>query len=449
MFACCTANSSSVPARDPADKTLDLIKYRTLGVPAVDDVLDPAFQMLNTAIKVNNTMLQTVDTLKLVGSALMGAFEPMVDVRETSVAFTILTQDAKGNRLPVAEIKGAEATEVKQPEEYKRVASSGGAALIAIEDASTALDKLNDALKEGGFTIAADGSRLTLKANEDATPKQVTEYTNAVTGFNNTFFKVRLQLVQMALADGLKQAVREMIANVKALLKGAFKPSLSVDFSKLMEGELEIKPELGLSMKELRNLAKTVPAKVKACLDALFGASFLKDGNPLGKGGLIATLIATGKECAGLMRKFNETKESITSLVSNPSAIITQAKDAGLDAMSAMKLPAKVSTNVKNASKTPLVLADLFKTLKEVACELQAGFSGEDVPAAAPVTPAAATKGGAAKGKKSPPGKKPPAKKARKEEEAEEAEEGGEEGGEGGEEDASDGGEEGGEGEEA
>ena len=247
----------------------------------------------------------------------------------------------------------------------------------------------------------------------------------------------------MALADGLKQAVREMIANVKALLKGAFKPSLSVDFSKLMEGELDIKPELGLSLKALKNLTKTIPAKVKACLDALFGASFLKDGNPLGKGGLIATLIATGKECAALMRKFNETKDSITSLVSNPSAIITQAKDAGLDTMSAMKLPAKVSTNVKNASKTPLVLADLFKTLKEVACELQAGFSGEDVPAAAPATPAAATKGGAAKGKK------PPAKKARKEEEAEEAEEGGEEGGEGGEEDASDGGEEGAEGEEA
>ena len=442
MFASCCTATSSVPDRDPADKTLDLIKYRTLGVPAVDDVLDPAFNMLNTAIRVNNTLVQTVDTLKLVGSTLMGAFESAVDINDATVTLLILTQDAKGNRLPVAEIKGADVTEVKKPEDYKRVAA-GGTALIAIEDAASALSKLNDGLKEGGFTVAAEGGRLTLKASEDATAKQMTEYTNTVTGFNNTYFKVRLQLVQMALADGLKQAVREMIANVKALLKGAFKPSLSVDFSKLMEGELDIKPELGLSLKALKNLTKTIPAKVKACLDALFGASFLKDGNPLGKGGLIATLIATGKECAALMRKFNETKDSITSLVSNPSAIITQAKDAGLDAMSAMKLPAKVSTNVKNASKTPLVLADLFKTLKEVACEVQAGFSGEDVPAAAPATPAAATKGGAAKGKK------PPAKKARKEEEAEEAEEGGEEGGEGGAEDASDGGEEGAEGEEA
>ena len=440
MFASCCTATSSVPARDPADKTLDLIKYRTLGVPAVDDVLDPAFHMLNTAIRVNNTLLQTVDTLKLVGSTLMGAFESAVDIDDATVTLRILTQDAKGNRLPVAEIKGADVTEVKKPEDYKRVAA-GGTALIAIEDAASALSKLNDGLKEGGFTVAAEGGRLALKASEDATAKQVTEYTNTVTGFNNTYFKVRLQLVQMALADGLKQAVREMIANVKALLKGAFKPSLSVDFSKLMEGELDIKPELGLSLKALKNLTKTIPAKVKACLDALFGASFLTDGNPLGKGGLIATLIATGKECAALMRKFNETKDSITSLVSNPSAIITQAKDAGLDAMSAMKLPAKVSTNVKNASKTPLVLADLFKTLKEVACEVQAGFSGEEVPAAAPATPAAATKGGAAKGKKSPPGKKPPAKKARKEE----AEEGGEDV-EGGEEDAS---EEGGEAEEA
>ena len=448
MFASCCTATSSVPARDPADKTLDLIKYRTLGVPAVDDVLDPALNMLNTAIRVNNTLVQTVDTLKLVGSTLMGAFESAVDINDATVTLLILTQDAKGNRLPVAEIKGADVTEVKKPEDYKRVAA-GGTALIAIEDAASALSKLNDGLKEGRFTVAAEGGRLTLKASEDATAKQMTEYTNTVTGFNNTYFKVRLQLVQMALADCLKQAVREMIANVKALLKGAFKPSLSVDFSKLMEGELDIKPELGLSLKALKNLTKTIPAKVKACLDALFGASFLKDGNPLGKGGLIATLIATGKECAALMSKFNETKDSITSLVSNPSAIITQAKDAGLDAMSAMKLPAKVSTNVKNASKTPLVLADLFKTLKEVACEVQAGFSGEDVPAAAPATPAAATKGGAAKGKKSPPGKKPPAKKARKEEEAEEAEEGGEEGGEGGEEDASDGGEEGAEGEEA
>ena len=270
MFASCCTATSSVPARDPADKTLDLIKYRALGVPAVDDVLDPAFDMLNTAIRLNNTLVQTVDTLKLVGSTLMGAFEPAVDINDATVTLLILTQDAKGNRLPVAEIKGADMAEVKKPEDYKRVAA-GGTALIAIEDAASALSKLNDGLKEGGFTVAAEGGRLTLKASEDVTVKQVTEYTNTVTGFNNTYFKVRLQLVQMALADGLKQAVREMIANVKALLKGAFKPSLSVDFSKLMEGELDIKPELGLSTKELKNLAKMIPAKVKACLDALFG----------------------------------------------------------------------------------------------------------------------------------------------------------------------------------
>lgn len=141
-----------------------------------------------------------------------------------------------------------------------------------------------------------------------------------------------------------------------------------------MEGELDIKPDLGINVQKI---ASACPKKVKVCLDALFGEKFLTTGDPMSEGGLIATLVDTAKQCAALMSKFNEIKDGIQALVSDPSAIVEQAKAAGMDPMSAMKVPGKVSSNAKTALKTPIILAELFKTLKEVSGEIKSGLCGE------------------------------------------------------------------------
>ena len=50
---------------------------------------------------------------------------------------------------------------------------------------------------------------------------------SAIIGFNNTFFKVKLQLIQMQLKNGLGEAISEMIANIKKLVSD-IKPTLKV-----------------------------------------------------------------------------------------------------------------------------------------------------------------------------------------------------------------------------
>ena len=47
-----------------------------------------------------------------------------------------------------------------------------------------------------------------------------------------------------------------------------------------------------------------------------------------------------------------------------------------MDPMTAMKFPGKVTANVKQALQTPLILASLFKTIKDVAGELSSGLTG-------------------------------------------------------------------------
>lgn len=106
--------------------------------------------MLQTVVSVNNALWQTVDTVKLVGSTLMGSMEVELVISESDVKFLISKTGDDGEVLPVAEIlggTGAETTDVKSGEHYKKVTDTPDA-LTAIEGASGALKTLNEALKE-------------------------------------------------------------------------------------------------------------------------------------------------------------------------------------------------------------------------------------------------------------------------------------------------------------
>uniref|UniRef100_A0A7S3AZ59 Uncharacterized protein n=1 Tax=Haptolina ericina TaxID=156174 RepID=A0A7S3AZ59_9EUKA len=376
---CC--GGASTPGKDPADKYLDDIEYKKLKIEGIDSVLEPAFDILATAVNVNNTLWQTVDTVKLVGAVLMGAMEPEIVIKESDVKFLINKEDdASGEKIPVAEMlggTGAETVTLKSETDYKKVTETPDA-LAAIEAANAALLSLNNTLKEASMVgvSKSDGNRLKAivgdVGDDAAQQKQVADAKSAIIGFNNTFFKVKLQLIQMQLKNGLGEAISEMIANIKKLVSD-IKPTLKVNLAKIPEGELELIPDLGVSVQKIAN---TCPKKVKKCLDALFGEKFLTTGDPMSEGGLVATLIDTAKQCAELMSKFNEVKDGITALTSDPSALVEQAKEAGMDPMTAMKFPGKVTANVKQALQTPLILASLFKTIKDVAGELSSGLTG-------------------------------------------------------------------------
>jgi len=376
---CCGA--SSTPAKDKDDKYMDDVEYEKLGVEGVDSVLEPAFDILQTVVSVNNTLWQTVDTVKLVGSVLMGSLEAELVIQESAVKVIIQKEDdTTGEKIPVAEIlggTGAETTKLLKEDDYKKVTDTPDA-LTAVQGAAEALGQLNNTLKEASMVGVSAGAGNRLKpvvgdVGEDAgQKKQVTDAKNAIVGFNNTYFKVKLQLMKMELSSGLSGAVSELIANIKKLVQD-IKPSLEINFEKLMDGELDIKPDLGVSVQKIAN---TCPKKVKKVLDALFGEKFLTTGDPMSDGGLIASLVDTAKQCAALMAKFNEIKDGIQALTSDPGALTTQAKEAGMDPMTAMKFPGRVASNVKTAMKTPLILAELFKTLKDVAGEIKGGLTG-------------------------------------------------------------------------
>jgi len=376
---CCGA--SSTPAKDKDDKYMDDVEYEKLGVEGVDSVLEPAFDILQTVVSVNNTLWQTVDTVKLVGSVLMGSLEAELVIQESAVKVIIQKEDdTTGEKIPVAEIlggTGAETTKLLKEDDYKKVTDTPDA-LTAMQGAAEALGQLNNTLKEASMVGVSAGAGNRLKpvvgdVGEDAgQKKQVTDAKNAIVGFNNTYFKVKLQLMKMELSSGLSGAISELIANIKKLVQD-IKPSLEINFEKLMDGELDIKPDLGISVQKIAN---TCPKKVKKVLDALFGEKFLTTGDPMSDGGLIASLVDTAKQCAALMAKFNEIKDGIQALTSDPGALTTQAKEAGMDPMTAMKFPGKVASNVKTAMKTPLILAELFKTLKDVSGEIKGGLTG-------------------------------------------------------------------------
>jgi len=271
---------------------------------------------------------------------------------------------------------GPETTVLKSEALYKKVTDKPEA-LAAVEACSAALGKLNDALKEAsmvGVQVGA-GNRLKYVAGDvadDAAKKQLADAKLAIQGFNNSFFSVKYQLVEMEMAGGgLGKAVKQMVEDIKKVVSD-IKPALIINFDALMEGTLDIKPDLGISHSKLAN---TVPKKVKTCLDAVFGEKFLTTGDPLSPGGLIAALVDTAKQCAELMSKFNESKDAIQALASNPSDIVTKTQEAGFGAFEAAKMPGKVAANVKTAMKTPLILADLFKTIKEVSTELKDALS--------------------------------------------------------------------------
>jgi len=375
----CCGGGAAVP-KDKNDKYIDEIEYESLGVPSIDEALEPAFEMLGTAIAVNNAIVKTMETVKIVGAALMGAMSTDIDIKESTVKFIMVKEDDSGEKIPVAEViggTGAETTQIKSAEDYKKV-TDAAETLSAVEACSAQLAKLNDALKEASMVgvKSVPGGRLGYVAGDvpkdDANAKkQLAEVKTAITGFNNTFFTVKYQLVAMNLKGGLGEAISEMIANIKKLVAD-IKPTLEVDLAKIAEGELAITPSLGV---DIEKIANTCPKKVKKCLDAVFGEGFLTSGDPMSAGGLLAVLVETAKKCAELMTKFNESKDAITALASNPSDIITKSKEAGLDQMAAMKIPGKVAANVKTVTKTPLILADLFNTIKTTATEIKDGMT--------------------------------------------------------------------------
>ena len=124
-------------------------------------MLEPAFEMLATAVSVNNAMWQTVDTVKLVGSTLMGAMTTELVIKESSVKFVVVKEDDAGDKAPVAEIVGGTAADVKSEPDYKKVTDMAEAN-AAVEACSAQLVKLNDALKEvrwrGGSGVRRCGS---------------------------------------------------------------------------------------------------------------------------------------------------------------------------------------------------------------------------------------------------------------------------------------------------
>jgi len=378
--ACSKLSGAGSAAKDKDDKYMEEIEYKKLKVDAVDAVLEPAFDVLGTAVSVNNALWQTVDTVKTVGSTLLGAFEPEIAIDGTAVKFIVVKEDDEGKKTPVAEViggTGAETTEIKSEDDFKKIVEKPKAD-AAIKACSAQLESLNAALKEAMVGVeAANGNRLKATmtgevASDDAAAlKAKTTAITAVKSFNNTYFTVKNQLILMEMENGLKQALSELVANLKKLV-GDIKPKLDVDFAGLKDGELSVTPDLGITPSKL---AATCPKKVKKCLDALFGEKFLTTGDPLSPGGLLATLKETAAQCAEILTKFQEISQGVQELGSDPAKLVEQAGEAGLSGIEKLAFPKKVAANIKTAMKTPLILAGLVTTIKDITMEIKEGLT--------------------------------------------------------------------------
>ena len=106
--------------------------------------------MLNTVVSVNNTLWQSVDAVKTIGSILMGSMEAKLVVSESMVKFVIVKEDDAGEPMPVAEVLGgvgAETIQQKMETDFKKITDAPDA-LTAVEGACTQLGSLNEVLKE-------------------------------------------------------------------------------------------------------------------------------------------------------------------------------------------------------------------------------------------------------------------------------------------------------------
>ena len=62
-------------------------------------------------------------------------------------------------------------------------------------------------------------------------------------------------------------------------------------------------------------------------------------------------------------------------LGSDPAKLLEQAGEAGLSGIEKLQFPKKVAANIKTAMKTPLILAGLVTTIKDITMEIKEGLT--------------------------------------------------------------------------
>jgi hypothetical protein len=295
-------------------------------------------------VVLNNNLIQTLEKLKEVAGALLGAYTLCITVEGNVVAVRIVDADDKpAEQKAIDDMKTKNAVLGTQWTDLE-------ARVLAVNEAGTAA-KMEFTMKKGRLYGKCD----------PATEKDVKKAAmKGVAAFNIVQFKVRMELGRASMAEALnpKKALNTLIDSIKKECKDGFKVGYNVNLDGLMEGKIELDFNFGDMALD------ALPGKIKKAVDA-----FISDDeeNP----GLIKTITDIVVGLAELLPKFDELRAAIEGLPTDPGEIMEKATEAEISPMEAPKIGGKLVGNGKQFAMIPLIMKGLADSIKGVTNDLK------------------------------------------------------------------------------
>lgn len=351
-MGCCS--STSVPAKDPEDKTLDDVDMAWVWIHDFDTVFSAAADPLNTAVGLNNGIITSFEKIKEAAAAIFGANIIKLEFSDNQVKIGVYSVDDDG-----------EETELTGDKLEALYTGSNGA---NFQGAWNAVLQQRDALNTSLTTapqVAVEvkkGGRLFAKVGETTRDDEANVSTarGNLAGFNNLLFKAKLELTRASAEQALnpKTALVEIFSNLKKHIT-SFVPRVDVDLSALADGN----GRFDVRLPDFD--PKILPHKIRVAYLAIFSESVWDTG-----------LIPTIKDCisqiASLNDQFKAAQEAVEGL---PKDIAEAAQAANVSMSWLPRAAARVASNSKEVANAPAILNQLLDTIRWSIEEVQGAIN--------------------------------------------------------------------------
>jgi len=350
MGACCSG--AAITPKDPEDLTLDELDIKVTRLNRFDDVFGSSADPINTAVDLNNAILNSLDKIKEAAAAIFGAHVIKVTINSNQVTLGIFAVEDDG-------------TEVELSAERLNAIFSGPNGpnfQAAWNQANAARDSLNSALTAAPpVAVHVKKTRVFHKIGQQTEDQEdvVERAKGQVQGFNNAVFKVRLELMRACAEQALnpKNAVLEILQNIKKHI-GSLVPRVHADFSQIQDGRVDFDfrmPDFNVNL---------LPHKIKVAYLAIMSEN---EDNM----GLIPTIKGTISQLSGLIDQFNAIPDAIKSLPTDAGEIQNMCTEASLPVLFIPKVPGRIAHNTQQFGNAPAVLKGLLDTIQMVVKQLQ------------------------------------------------------------------------------
>jgi DNA-binding FrmR family transcriptional regulator len=345
----CGSSSSADDQKDLDDLSIEEIEIQRTRLQQFDDAFNAAADPLNTLVALNNNLINTIDQLKEVAAAILGAYVVSVVVENGNhVHFHLCEVDDEGNEVHMTAEKLAAFFNGKAP------------ALKAAYDAAVRLTgDLNKALAETPqVTVSTKKTRLRTHVSEckEEDEARIAAAKTTVQRLNNNIFKTKIEVMRASAQAVLnpKAAMKEIVSNIKKALPKAH-PRVHVNTSALAQGNLEFDVSFGDEFD-----AGLLPPRLRRAYKAIFGEE-----------GIVNTMIDTVSQIQGIQGQLEAVKPAIEGLPTDPNEITNMAQSASLPVMFIPKIPGRIADNTKGIARAPEIINGVIQTVTAVSNQIK------------------------------------------------------------------------------